>query len=253
MRAKPVSANTQNRFKHARVSSFSCTRKNLKDSAPVRGAAPTFQVVATSSDPGAQALSAQIGRIGTALGTVTAERTPLQRQTARLVSNLALLAFVLSLALVLATAAVVMSVVKLAEPAPVATTTTVTAAPVGPTFTPDQVAAAKKQACDAVDTADGPITSSQRDFYAARLDRNSPQYQQMLSNWQTVSAVEAEYTRGHLTPATPPAVADAINADLGALAALVDGNTRGVSDDQANILIDKYKATGAQVTKVCEE
>lgn len=159
----------------------------------------------------------------------------------------------ISLALVLATAAVVMSVVKLAEPAPVATTTTVTAAPVGPTFTPDQVAAAKKQACDAVDTADGPITSSQRDFYAARLDRNSPQYQQMLSNWQTVSAVEAEYTRGHLTPATPPAVADAINADLGALAALVDGNTRGVSDDQANILIDKYKATGAQVTKVCEE
>lgn len=159
----------------------------------------------------------------------------------------------ISLALVLATAAVVMSAVKLAEPAPMATTTTVTAAPAGPTFTPDQVAAAKKQACDAFDSADGPITSSQRDFYAARLDRNSPQYQQMLSNWQTVSAVEAEYTRAHLTPATPPAVTDAINADLRALAALVDGNTRGVPDDQANILIDKYKATGAQVTKVCEE
>jgi hypothetical protein len=159
----------------------------------------------------------------------------------------------ISLALVLATAAVVMSVVKLAEPAPVATTTTVTAAPAGPAFTPDQVAAAKKQACDAVDTADGPITSAQRDFYAARLDRNSPQYQQMLSNWQTVSAIEIEYTRAHLTPAAPPAVAEAINTDLRALAALVDANTRGVPDAQADILIDKLKATGAQVTKVCEE
>ena len=145
------------------------------------------------------------------------------------------------------------TLIKLAEPAPMATTTTVTAAPTGPTYTPAQTAAAKKEACDAVATADGPITSSQRDFYAARLDRNSPQYQQMLSNWQTVSAIEIEYTRAHLTPATPPAVADAINADLASIAALVDANTRGVPDDQANVLIDKLKATGAQVSKVCEE
>ncbi len=43
----------------------------------------------------------EIGRIGTALGQVQAERSPLQQQTARLVRNLALLAGVLSLALVL--------------------------------------------------------------------------------------------------------------------------------------------------------
>ena len=43
----------------------------------------------------------QIGRIGAALGTVAIERTPLQKQTAVLVRNLALLALVLSLALVL--------------------------------------------------------------------------------------------------------------------------------------------------------
>ncbi len=42
-----------------------------------------------------------IGRIGAALGSVAAERSPLQQQTARLVRNLALLALVLSLALVL--------------------------------------------------------------------------------------------------------------------------------------------------------
>ena len=43
----------------------------------------------------------EIGRIGTALGTVENERSPLQKQTARLVRNLALLALALSLALVL--------------------------------------------------------------------------------------------------------------------------------------------------------
>lgn len=42
----------------------------------------------------------EIGRIGKALGTVEAERSPLQRQTGRLVRHLALLALVLSLALV---------------------------------------------------------------------------------------------------------------------------------------------------------
>ena len=42
----------------------------------------------------------EIGRIGTALGTVKNERSPLQMQTARLVRDLALLALALSLALV---------------------------------------------------------------------------------------------------------------------------------------------------------
>ncbi|PKO74595.1 MAG: ATPase [Betaproteobacteria bacterium HGW-Betaproteobacteria-15] len=43
----------------------------------------------------------EIGRIGTALGTLENERSPLQKQTAQLVRNLALLALALSLALVL--------------------------------------------------------------------------------------------------------------------------------------------------------
>ena len=43
----------------------------------------------------------EIGRIGAALATVQAERSPLQKQTASLVRNLALLALALSLALVL--------------------------------------------------------------------------------------------------------------------------------------------------------
>ena len=43
----------------------------------------------------------EIGRIGTALGSMAAERSPLQKQTAKLVRNLALLALALSLALVL--------------------------------------------------------------------------------------------------------------------------------------------------------
>ncbi len=43
----------------------------------------------------------EIGRIGAALGTLAAERSPLQKQTAQLVRKLALLALALSLALVL--------------------------------------------------------------------------------------------------------------------------------------------------------
>ena len=43
----------------------------------------------------------EIGRIGASLGTLAAERSPLQKQTATLVRNLALLALALSLALVL--------------------------------------------------------------------------------------------------------------------------------------------------------
>ncbi len=44
----------------------------------------------------------EIGRIGTALGVLDTERSPLQKQTARLVRTLALLAVVLSLSLVIA-------------------------------------------------------------------------------------------------------------------------------------------------------
>ena len=54
----------------------------------------TAQVTATGS-------RSEIGRIGVALGTVESERSPLQKQTDRLVRNLALLALGLSLALVL--------------------------------------------------------------------------------------------------------------------------------------------------------
>ena len=43
----------------------------------------------------------EIGRIGMALGTIEAERSPLQKQTAKLIRNLAVLALGLSLALVL--------------------------------------------------------------------------------------------------------------------------------------------------------
>jgi len=44
----------------------------------------------------------EIGRIGTALGVLETERSPLQKQTARLIRTLALLALVLSLSLVIA-------------------------------------------------------------------------------------------------------------------------------------------------------
>ena len=54
----------------------------------------TVQVTATGA-------GSEIGRIGAALGTLEAERSPLQKQTARLIRNLALLALAMSLALAL--------------------------------------------------------------------------------------------------------------------------------------------------------
>lgn len=69
----------------------------------------------------------------------------------------------LALALLLALSATVMSAMKLTASNPAATTTTVMAPPPPPvSYSPEQVAAAKKEACDASDTADKSIIAAQR-------------------------------------------------------------------------------------------
>nr|VTP02308.1 hypothetical protein BIN_B_04462 [Mycobacterium riyadhense] len=158
----------------------------------------------------------------------------------------------MGLALLLAIAAVVMSVIKWSAPAPVATTTTMTAAPAGPAYTAQQVAAAKKEACDASALSDVPITTAQLNFVATVGERGSDRYRQMLSNLQTVVMVETEYVRSHVAPATPKDVADAINDDINALITLVEANTREVADAEANQLIESVKRAGERVAKVCD-
>lgn len=158
----------------------------------------------------------------------------------------------LSLALLLALSATVMSAMRLSQSTPAATTTTVTAPPPPPpSYSPDQVAAAKKEACEASNVAAASILNSQKSFAVASRDRQSPQYGSALANFQLVVMVETQYMEQHVPSATPKAVADATNAYITALLALADANTREVSNHDADVFVDAVTKTGDQLDKVC--
>ncbi|CQD24594.1 hypothetical protein BN1232_06279 [Mycobacterium lentiflavum] len=159
----------------------------------------------------------------------------------------------LALALLLALSATVMSAVKLSQSTPAATTTTITAPPPPPpSYSPDQVAAAKKEACGASDTADQSMLAAQRNFFDAARDRQSPQYHPALGNFQLVAMLETQYMQQHLPPATPKNVLDAINNYITAVIALVDANTRELSDHDAQPFVLAVRNAGDQLDKVCE-
>lgn len=158
-------------------------------------------------------------------------------------------AVLIAVALLLAIAAVIMSTIKISEPAPTATTTTLTAPP--PSYSPQEAAAAKKEACDAFKQTDGPLTDAAIAFVDVSDQPGSDRYRQMLSNVQTIAMLEVEYTRGHMPPATPKEVADALNDDINAITALVDGYTRGLSEAELKPMVDRVHGTGKQVDKVC--
>jgi hypothetical protein len=154
-----------------------------------------------------------------------------------------------TVALLLAATAVALSVAKLTTDT--ATTTTVAAAPPPPTFSPDQVAAAKREACDASSTAAKSIAKAQENFAGAAKDRLSPQYRPALSNFQLVATVETQYMERHLPAATPNAVASATNAFINAILAAVDAETREVSDQEAQSEVEQVDQASTQVDEVC--
>lgn len=158
----------------------------------------------------------------------------------------------LSLAVLLALSATVMSAFKLTASTPPATTTTVTAPPPPPSYSTDQVAAAKKEACDASNAAAGPIANSQQNFAAAARDRQTPQYQPALANFQLVVMVETQYLQQHLTPAAPRPVQDAINGYISAVLAAVDADTRAVPNHDAQAFVDRVDMASTELDKVCE-
>jgi hypothetical protein len=153
-------------------------------------------------------------------------------------------------ALLLAATAVALSVAK--PTTDTTTTTTVTAAPPPPTFSPDQVAAAKKEVCDASINADKSITGAQRNFFSAARDRQSPEYRPALGNFQLVAAVETAFLERHLAAAVPKDVKDATNSYIAAVMALVDANTRELSDQEAQPFVVDVRDSGEQLDKVCE-
>jgi hypothetical protein len=152
-------------------------------------------------------------------------------------------------AVLLGVAAVVMSAITVLRPAPPAVTTTETAS--APAYSAEQIAAAKKEACEASATSATPINDAQKAFAATTADRSSLDYKAALANWQTVLAVETQYLRYHVPPATPKDVADGTNEYITSLIALGDANTREVSDQEAEKFIADTRSTGDRLTQLC--
>lgn len=153
-------------------------------------------------------------------------------------------------ALLLAAASVAISVINLTTKT--ATTTTVTTAAPSPTFSPDQIATARKAVCDASFNANTSITAAQRNFFSAAHDRQSPEYRPALGNFQLVASIETAFLERHLTPAVPKDVRDAANGYIAATLALVDANTRELSDQDAQPFVVATRDSVDQLEKVCE-
>jgi hypothetical protein len=138
----------------------------------------------------------------------------------------------------LAIAAVTMGVIDLAKPAPAPTTTTVTAAP--PTYPPDQVAAAKKESCDASLNATHAMTAATNQYGNTPNPSTSPEGRAALANAQNVVMVETTYLELHTPPATPPEVGDPTREYIKAARDAIDDYTRGVDSADASQRTVKY-------------
>ena len=159
-----------------------------------------------------------------------------------------------TIALLLAATAAGLSIANLNSNT--AATATVTAAPPAaptpPNFAPGQTAAAKKEVCAASFNANRSITAAQRNFFGAAHDRQSPEYRPALSNFQLVASIETAFLERHLTPAVPKDVKDATNGYIAATLALVEANTRELSDPDAQPFVVATRESVDQLEKVCE-
>ena len=99
-------------------------------------------------------------------------------------------------------------------------------------------------------TSRSPLRSAT--FSAPHSDRQSPEYRPALSNFQLVASIETAFLERHLTPAVPKDVKDATNGYIAATLALVDANTRELSDQDAQPFVVATRESGDQLDKVCE-
>lgn len=170
------------------------------------------------------------------------------RRTGRIVAWL-MVAFVVLLAL----SAITVGVIRMSAAPPAGTTATVSPPPPSsPTYSPEQIAAAKKEACDASDAASASINTAQGTYLSAASDRQSPQYGPALANFQTVVAVEIKYMKQHLSAATPQDVVQGTNDYITALLALADAHTRGLSIHEAQPFVEAARQVGNRLDKACE-
>jgi hypothetical protein len=125
------------------------------------------------------------------------------------------------------------------DPAPVTTTMT----PSAPTYSDDQISAARDEVCAAAKSVVATVYEASVPVVAALPNRDSPEYRAALANEQAVVLVEMEYLRLHTPPATPPELAEPItgyiNATLAVLAADTSGQDRNLPAQQGQTAMDK--------------
>lgn len=162
-------------------------------------------------------------------------------------SNRLILGMIL-LAALLSAAAVALSAINLGRGGDADITTTVTAGPTA--YTDDQIAAAKKDACDASLTIDDPLTAAQHALVAIP-DRYSPEAQEALSKFQMVVMVETEYLKSRTRVEAPAKVRTAVDSYVTALLAEIDAETRQLADGEVNVRIRATKAAGEELAQAC--
>jgi hypothetical protein len=94
---------------------------------------------------------------------------------------------------VLSVAAVVMAVLAWTRPDPAPVTTTVT--PSAPTYSAEEVSAARDDACASAKSVVAAVYEASVPLVAALPKRESPEYKAALANEQAVILVEMEYLR----------------------------------------------------------
>lgn len=147
-------------------------------------------------------------------------------------------------AVVLAVAAVVMGALAWTRPDPAPVTTTVT--PSAPTYSAEEISAARDEACAAAKSVVAAVYEASVPLVAALPNRDSPEYKAALANEQAVVLVEMEYLRLHTPPATPREITDPmgdyIDATLAVLAADTSGQDRNLPAQQGQTAMDKVHA-----------
>lgn len=171
-----------------------------------------------------------------------------QPTTPRSPGNALILALV-ALASLLAIAAIVVTEVRAGQHIETSTTTTVEAGP--PTFSTDQIAQAKKDACDA-NLATGPALTKAQRALAAIPDRTSPEAQAALANFQTVVMVETEYLKSKTRPEAPEAVRNAVAEYTDALLAEIDAETRMLPNTEIDARGDVSAAASRALGAACK-
>lgn len=184
----------------------------------------------------------QVAGPPTFMGQQSPSPTPTRNTSNQLVGAIILLAALLSVA------AIALSAINLGRGGGADTTTTVTAGPAA--YTDGQVAAAKKDACDASLTIDDPLTTAQRTL-AAIADRNSSEAQEALSKFQMVVMVETEYLKSRTRPEAPESIRTSVDSYVTALLAEVDAETRLLADGEVNVRVRAVKAAGQELAQAC--